>query len=172
MVDSLDDLGLEFPEVQTVDVEVGELSLKMLRLYDFPYDMVMQVTMQEPGPELMNQMIGMFKLAMVDQAQTDAIELLTYNEVASALSQWMQKSTPEYQAQKEAEAKIRELLAIVDQNRKGGKGAGTAKGKDLKGLMDAIFDNGESVIIGGPYEIEAPEKKPSLWSRIFGRRTK
>lgn len=103
MDENLDSLGLEFPTIKLVNIEVGEFKVQAMRMYDMPYPWIQEVTSQEPGPELLDTMVNMFKLAVVQQDKVPTIETLTYDEVATIINQWSTKSAAHVRAAEPAQ---------------------------------------------------------------------
>ena len=115
MDDNTPDLE-EFTLVPTVKVEAGEFSGDVIQLYEMPYKQVMSALGGDSnsGPDQMERMLRVFKLAVMDQSKLEKLEFMSFTDMAELLSQWTMKSTaptPERIAEKMAEMKHLERTA-------------------------------------------------------------
>lgn len=87
----------EFKLIPTVHVEVESVgfSADVIRLYDMPHDIVRKAMNVASGPAQMEEMLGLFKLAIMDQTKVVGLDLMSFAEVADMLGNWALKSTPE-----------------------------------------------------------------------------
>lgn len=87
----------EFTLIPTVHVEVESVgfSADVIRLYDMPHDIVRKAMNVASGPAQMEEMLGLFKLAIMDQSKVVGLDLMTFAEVADMLGNWALKSTPD-----------------------------------------------------------------------------
>lgn len=106
-MDDLKELGLEFPEMDLVSIEVGDFKTRALSIYTFPFPRVLEITNQEPGPHMMAEMVEMFKLAMENPGRAGELETLSYDQMANLLNQWMFKSSPNLDGPRSGDARIR-----------------------------------------------------------------
>ena len=86
----------EFEMVPTVKVGLdgGVFSAEVIELYELPFDRVMKALGTAHGPAQMMAMLDIFRLAVVDQTKLEALEILSFNELADLLGQWAALSTP------------------------------------------------------------------------------
>lgn len=106
----------EFTLVPTVKVEAGGFSADVIQLYEMPYKQVMKALGGDSnsGPDQMERMLHVFKLAVMDQSKLDKLDFMSFTEMAELLSQWTMLSTaptPERIAEKMAEMKHLERSA-------------------------------------------------------------
>ena len=84
--------GFEAPEVPTVHIETDTFSADMYELYEMPSGLVLSI-LESQGPEQMSVMSEAFRLAIVDPLDAEKMEVLSFNELASAMFQWYKKSS-------------------------------------------------------------------------------
>lgn len=86
----------EFEMVPTVKVglEGGVFTAEVIELYELPFERVMKALGTAHGPAQMMAMLDIFRLAVVDQTKLEALEILSFNELADLLGQWAALSTP------------------------------------------------------------------------------
>lgn len=89
------EMNLDFELIPTVHLEVESVgfSADVIRLYDMPHDIVRKAMNVMHGPAQMEEMLNVFKLAVMDQNKLAGLELMTFAEVADMLGSWALKST-------------------------------------------------------------------------------
>ena len=88
----MQDFDFEAPEIPTVHVETDTFSADLYELYEMPSGLVLSI-LEAQGPEQMSIMSEAFRLAIVNPVDADKLEILSFNELASAMFQWYKKSS-------------------------------------------------------------------------------
>ena len=91
-MDSDFDFGAYEPKIPTIRVETEMFEADVYELYEMPSAVVLDILATE-GAEQMELMTHLFRLAVVDPMQLEKLDLLSFNELASAMFQWYRKST-------------------------------------------------------------------------------
>ncbi len=84
--------GFEEPKIPTVRIETDTFCAEMYELYEMPSGLVLSI-LEAQGPEQMSIMSEAFRLAIVDPEDAEKMEVLSFNELASAMFQWYKKSS-------------------------------------------------------------------------------
>jgi hypothetical protein len=151
----------EFPLVPTVKIESGDFSGDVIQLYEMPYKQVMKALGGESnnGPDQMERMLHVFKLAVMDQSKLDVLEFMSFTEMADLLSQWTMKSsapTPERMIEKMAELKHlesnaeEELAGALDLE------VGGEELTELLSLLEALQDGETKPVKRGRHVADPP----------------
>ena len=151
MEDDLKELGLEFPDMGLVSIEVEDFKTRALPIYAFPFPRVLEITNQEPGPHLMGEMVDLFKLAMENPARADELESLSYDQVANLLNQWMFKSSPAGTGEGRASIRIVNL------------DSGEEDGDDIPEEVQAV-----AMRIKEMLESRLEKRSRPWWKKMFG----
>lgn len=87
------EIEFEFEDSQlpTVRVETEMFSGDLYELYEMPSELVLGILGAE-GPEQMTLMSEAFRLALVNPSDESKLDILSFNELASAMFQWYKKS--------------------------------------------------------------------------------
>lgn len=84
----LDDFEID---IKTVHIETKNISLEAIELYEMPVSSVEEM-MSVGGPEQLGRMIKLFRLAVVNPADSENLSDYSFNEVTDAVFQWYNKS--------------------------------------------------------------------------------
>jgi hypothetical protein len=77
--------------IHTVKITTDFFTAEAIELYELPAEKVSRL-MKFPGPEQIGHMTKLFKLALVNPAQTSELELLSFNQMATVLFDWYNQS--------------------------------------------------------------------------------
>jgi len=91
----MDDYNLdnfEHPEIPSVFIETETFTAEAYELYELPSEIVMDIIGAD-GPEQMQYLSAAFRLALVHPSDGDKLDILSFNELASAMFQWYKKSS-------------------------------------------------------------------------------
>lgn len=80
----LEDFNIDIP---TVHIESESFSADVIEMYELPSKRVMPL-MSLTGPEQMEEMLSVFKLAVVDQSKVAELDTLSFGEMSGVLTQW------------------------------------------------------------------------------------
>ena len=81
----------EEPKIPVVHVETEMFECDVYELYEMPSAMVLDILGAE-GPLQMELMANLFRMAVVNPADLEKLDILSFNELASAMFQWYKKS--------------------------------------------------------------------------------
>lgn len=79
-----DDFHIDIP---TVHIESESFSADVIEMYELPSKRVMPL-MSLSGPEQMEEMLSVFKLAIVDPSKVAELDTLSFGEMSGVLTQW------------------------------------------------------------------------------------
>jgi hypothetical protein len=88
------------PLVETVHIETDAFKADAINLYEMPGLQVLEV-FSTPGLQQMPKMVTLFRLSLNDTNKADDIAVLSFSELAEAVSQWVMKSQEESAGQVE-----------------------------------------------------------------------
>lgn len=153
----------EFTLVPTVKVEAGDFSGDVIQLYEMPYRQVMSALSGDSnsGPDQMERMLHIFRLAVMDQSKLEKLEFMSFTEMAELLSQWTMKSTaptPERIAEKMAEMKHLERTAEEELAGALQLEVGDAGFSELLELLESLQDGDAPVRKKGRHAKEQTER--------------
>ena len=101
-------------DIPVVHIKTDSFSADAIEMYEMPSKMVMPL-IGNSGPEQMEEMLSVFKLAIIDQSKIAELDSLSFNEVANVLMEWWVGSTMRIEAQtKKIESRLEELGAEID----------------------------------------------------------
>lgn len=114
--------GFEAPKIPVVHIETDTFSADMYELYEMPSGLVLSI-LESQGPEQMSIMSEAFRLAIVNPSDAEKMEVLSFNELASAMFQWYKKSSVRVEPVKRVDVgtgvrtlkEILETLALVEE---------------------------------------------------------
>lgn len=79
-----DDFNINIP---TVHIETDSFTADVIEMYEMPSGRVMPL-MSLTGPEQMEEMLAVFKLAIVDPAKVAELDTLSFGEMSGVLTKW------------------------------------------------------------------------------------
>lgn len=105
-----EDFSIDIP---TVHIETESFDADVIEMYEMPSKMVMPL-MSSSGPDQMEQMLSLFKLAVVDPAKADVLDALSFSEMSTALMQWYMGSIIRMRREaRELEEEMEDLDAMI-----------------------------------------------------------
>lgn len=100
-------------DIPTVHIETESFDADVIEMYEMPSKMVMPL-MSSSGPDQMEQMLFLFKLAVVDPAKADVLDALSFSEMSTALMQWYMGSIIRMRREaRELEEEMEDLDAMI-----------------------------------------------------------
>lgn len=116
-----EDFNIDIP---TVHIATESFDADVIEMYEMPSKRVMPL-MGLSGPEQMEEMLAVFKLAVVDPAKVAELDSLSFGEMSTVLTQWYMGSIvrmrkraiqleEELEAMDELVVDIKSLLARTD----------------------------------------------------------
>jgi len=84
--------NFEEPLIPSVLVETETFTAEAYELYELPSEIVLDI-MGAEGPEQMQYLSAAFRLALVHPSDGEKLDILSFNELASAMFQWYKKSS-------------------------------------------------------------------------------
>jgi hypothetical protein len=85
------EFNFETPKIPVVHVETEMFECDVYELYEMPSAMVLDILGAE-GPLQMELMAHLFRMAVVNPSDLAKLDILSFNELASAMFQWYRKS--------------------------------------------------------------------------------
>lgn len=105
-----EDFSIDIP---TVHIETESFDADVIEMYEMPSKMVMPL-MSSSGPDQMEQMLSLFKLAVVDPSKADLLDALSFSEMSTALMQWYMGSIIRMRREaRELEEEMEDLDAMI-----------------------------------------------------------
>ena len=80
----IEDFNIDIP---TVHIETESFTADVIEMYEMPSKRVMPL-MTLTGPEQMEEMLDLFKLAVVDPKKVAELEALSFGEMSGLLTKW------------------------------------------------------------------------------------
>lgn len=105
---------LDFQEsLHRIRIETDAFRAEAYEMYELPSMLVIDMLTLD-GPDQMISMRNMLKLALVNPADAVALDVLSFNELSSAMLQWYQRSTLRLERTKKKD--IADIIAEVLNN--------------------------------------------------------
>ena len=99
--------------IPTVHIETDSFTADVIEMYEMPSKRVMPL-MSLSGPEQMEEMLAVFKLAIVNPAKVAELDSLSFGEMSGILTQWYMGSIVRMRKRAvELEAELEDLDDLV-----------------------------------------------------------
>lgn len=86
-----EDFPFEDIKIPTVHVSTDSFDAEVYEMYEMPSGLVIDI-LGTDGPLQMELMTQLFRLAIVDPSKSEKLDVLSFNEMASAMFQWYKQS--------------------------------------------------------------------------------
>lgn len=100
-------------KVPVVHIKTEMFEADLYEMYEMPSSMVTEM-LGSDGPEQMELMARLFRLAIIDPAQAEYLDILSFNELSNAMYQWYKKSEIRIKQEKKART-LEDILATVEE---------------------------------------------------------
>lgn len=96
-----------------VHIKTDMFEADVYEMYEMPSSMVTEM-LGSDGPAQMELMARLFRLAIIDPSQAEYLDILSFNELSTAMYQWYKKSDIRIKQEKRART-IEDILATVEE---------------------------------------------------------